>query len=478
VSATGVLVRKEVRALGGLWLAIAAGMLAGELPGHDLRELELLFYVLGALALGAASVGNEFRFGTMSQLLTLPVPRTRVLAAKLAVLAPALLGSVAIAVAVAAHGSLRWTQPADRPLLISLFVLPAVYGLTVAPWLALQTRSTLAGALFSGALAAMLLITGDRFGALLVGEAALDGFKMRVLWGGSALLVLWSAIGLGRSFLRLEVPDGTRSDVVLSLPSSKTVTFARRHPALLLAGKELRLQQLTVVASLMYVGLCVAVAAWHFRPTTLGNIIEVATALHLVVVAALAGAFSCAEERVLGTLDWQLLQPLRARTQFVVKAAVTMALVLVLTIGVPALVSTLLGVPVRDLPHPGRSAVLVAVLLSMSIYVSSASGSAAVAFCACAPSYMALFWFVNRVVLGLATVLRAVHGGRVVYVDTTWLSPAILLGLALLVLALAFDNYRRSDRSLRRTARQVATVAAVFAATSLAFAAAGRLLFF
>ena len=353
MSVTAALVRKEARALGGLWLIIAAGIVAGELPGHDLRELEVIVYVLGALGLGAASMGNGDRYGTMSQLLTLPVPRSGApLAAKLGVLTPALLGIAAIAVAFAAPGRLRWTQPADRPLLLSLFVLPVAYGFTVAPWLALKTRSALAGALFSGAMAALLLIAGDRMGAVVAGEAGLDWFKLRVLWGGSALLIAWSAVGLWRSFLRLEVSDAAASDVVLSLPTSRTATFAPRHPLLLLAAKELRLQQLTIVASLIYTGLCLALAARHFSPATLGNILEIATAIHLMVVAALAGAFSCAEERVLGTLDWQLLLPPSARTQFTVKALMAVGLVLLLTIGLPAVVSTLLGVPVGHLPRP------------------------------------------------------------------------------------------------------------------------------
>ena len=356
MSVTAALVRKEARALGGLWLIIAAGIVAGELPGHDLRELEVIVYVLGALGLGAASMGNEYRYGTMSQLLTLPVPRGRALAAKLGVLTPALLGIAAIAVAFAAPGRLRWTQPANRPLLLSLFVLPVAYGFTVAPWLALKTRSALAGALFSGAMAALLLIAGDRMGAVVAGEAGLDWFKLRVLWGGSALLIAWSAVGLWRSFLRLEVSDAAASDVVLSLPTSRTATFAPRHPLLLLAAKELRLRQLTIVASLIYTGLCLALAARHFSPATLGNILEIATAIHLMVVAALAGAFSCAEERVLGTLDWQLLLPPSARTQFTVKALMAVGLVLLLTIGLPAVVSTLLGVPVGHLPRPAIAA--------------------------------------------------------------------------------------------------------------------------
>jgi ABC-type transport system involved in multi-copper enzyme maturation permease subunit len=483
VSVTAALVRKELRAAAPLWLAIVAAMLAGELPGHDLRELELFFYGLGAVALGAASIGNEYHYGTMSQLLTQPVPRARVLASKLGVLAPALLGILALAVGVANQDFLRWMRPADRPLILSLFVLPVVYGFTVAPWLALKTRSTLAGALFSGAIAAMLLIAGDRFGALLVGEAALDAFKMRVLWGGSALLVVWSATSLWRSFMGLEVPDGTRSDVVLALPASSTVTFARRHPVLLLVGKELRLQQLTLVASLIYVGLCIALAGWHFSRGTLANILEVSTAVHLVVVAALAGAFSCAEERVLGTLDWQLLQPLRARTQFAIKAVTTIVLALVLTIGLPAVVYTLIGVPVRELPRPDKSALLIALLLPSSIYISSISTSAVVALCACLPSFMAVFRFVIRLVMGLSYQLYlGMHsrpGGVTVnfYVrPDARLGALVMLGVALLVLAFAYDNYRRVDRSLTRAAWQVGTVGGVFAATVLALAAGGRLL--
>jgi ABC-type transport system involved in multi-copper enzyme maturation permease subunit len=485
MNAAAVLLRKEVRAQAVPWLAITAAILAGELPGHDVRGSGMLVYVFGALALGAASIGHEYRHGTMSQLLTLPVHRATVLAVKIGVLTALLLVVAALGyVVLVPH--LRWNA-ADREAVVALFVLPPLYGLFVAPWLALKTRSTLAGTLFSGSLAALLVIAGDRIGAVrFASDREIDAFKMTVLWTGSSLLFVCAAVALWRSFQGLDVIEGVRADIALpaALRAARAPTPVRRNPFLLLAAKELRLQQLTFVASLLY---CVLYAVLWARRASLppfGEAIAVATTIHAIIVAALAGALSCAEERALGTLQWQLLQPMSARMQFAVKVAMTAALTFALALGLPALLSLFTGAFLHaSIGPPGHAALMLLLLLSGSIYLSSVAGSALIAFFACVPAFMVVFWFMTNVVVRVAVVvfglfhrlprgqiapgLHAVPGG---------LARLVWGVFVLLVLAFAFENHRDADRSPRRAVGQLLGLAALLVVTAAGFAAAGRFL--
>ena len=80
MSRAGILVRKELRALAGVWLATAATLVACALPSlRNYRDLGLAAYVGGAAALGAVAIGHEIRLGTLSHLLAQPVSRWRVL---------------------------------------------------------------------------------------------------------------------------------------------------------------------------------------------------------------------------------------------------------------------------------------------------------------------------------------------------------------------------------------------------------------
>lgn len=488
MSAAAALLAKEFRAAAPLSLAVLAGLLAGLVPvppQGDLRELGPLVYVIGALALGANAFGHEYRHGTLAQSLTQPVARSRILAAKMGVLA-ALLSAVAVVAAAAVFSRIRWAA-ADREALVALFVLPLAYGGVVAPWLTLVTRRTLAGTLFSGALAALLLLGGNWVGWLLFdSDAAIEAFKMRVLWIGSSLLVITAAVALWRSFARLQVADGPRSEVALpdAFRGGARTLAARRHPILLLVGKELRLQQLTFVASVLYTLLCVSLWARRESMALVTEAIAVATTIHALVVVALAGAFSCAEERALGTLEWQLLLPRSARAQFALKATATVALAGLLAIGVPALLSAVLGIPSRSLPRLDRASTTLLVLLSGSVYLSSISSSAVAVFLACVPAFMAGYWFLQNVAgrLAFATLLRLhppVPGTMPYVLPRADAAVATLIGaaLVLLVLGFAFENHRAADRSTRRIAMQVGIVAASLTACCVTSAAAGRILF-
>jgi hypothetical protein len=486
VSATTLLVRKEYRALAGLWLAVAAGVLLGELPEHDFRDFEVVLYVIGALGLGAACVGHEYRYGTLAQLLTQPVSRARLLAIKLSVLAAFLLALAALAGAVT-FAQLDWNARNSEGLR-ALFVLPLLYGLLVAPWLTLKTRNILAGTLFSGSLASLLFIVGDRIAAargLLLDDV--EAFRLNVVWTGSIVLCAWAAFSLWRSVATLEAVDGVRSELALpgGLRGRTSVELRRRHPLRVLAGKELRLQQLTFVPSALYV------AAFLFlrgRANMLfygDDALMAATVIHAVIVVALAGAMSCAEERVLGTLSWQLLQPVSGRVQFAVKLAMTLAVTLLLTLGLPALLFSVFGGISEPWRAPtGAVASALALLLAGSIYLSSVAPSAVSAFFLCVPAFLVESWYVQRILRTLAySILMALHPGRggkfprVIVRAGIPFEPIVVTAIVLLLLAFAFENHRRADRSLWRAARQIASLAAAAAAVFGGFAVAGHWLF-
>ena len=54
--------------------------------------------------------------------------------------------------------------------------------------------------------------------------------------------------------------------------------------------------------------------------------------VHLALVPILAGALASAEERRLGTLEWQVLQPTATWKQWLVKATVVIALSIVVSL--------------------------------------------------------------------------------------------------------------------------------------------------
>lgn len=485
---TLLLGRKELRAQAGLWLAVVGAMLAGlvPLPRGGVSGLGWLFYVVGVLALGANVMGHELRHGTLAQLFMQPVPRRRILAAKMAVLALLLSGAAAVAVSAIFHQSSWHTYPSDRPFTIAFFVLPLAYGFLVAPWLTLLSGNPLAGMLFSAALATLLLLGGTWLGTWQSDVALeIDAVRLRVLWTGSALLCVGGAIGLTRSFLHGQVAGGVGADITFpSVFGATRSTAARRRPrTLLLAAKELRLQQLTFVPPLIYVVVCLTLWTRRTSMREFTSAALVASVVHAVIVAALAGAFSCAGERALGTFAWQTLQPMAARTQFAIKAAVTIALAFALAYGLPVVVLPLLGVDIR-LIWPDPSFGMLLVLLSGSMFLSSVSSNPVAAVFSCIPAFMATFWFSQQVAGRIGLIIWMALGwlhplprGYFIPVVRGWNAFAVEVFFALVLLAFAFENQRLVDGSPARTVRQVVLLAAALIIAAAIAGAAGRLLF-
>ena len=79
------MIAKEIRALVPAWTAASAGLVACALL-RDLSPFGIPAYFIGAATLGAMSTGHEFGSRTLPLMLTLPVPRRRILLTKLVVL--------------------------------------------------------------------------------------------------------------------------------------------------------------------------------------------------------------------------------------------------------------------------------------------------------------------------------------------------------------------------------------------------------
>jgi hypothetical protein len=339
-------VRKEARALLPWWLGVAAAttataMLARRNAGfpHFRNDQELwvvIVHVLGVLAVAALSIGHELTHGTLSSLLVQPVSRVRVLSMKLLVLIPA-------AVALGMLGDWFFLDrylpgtAAARPLLVWG---PVVAAIGLVPLLTVLTRKPLGGVVFAIAIPGLILVASERFYSLRQSPHALT-----ITWYGTLIVSALGALVLFRQFPRLQTAgDGasassavptTRERLAASAGAMRTVA-ARRHWIWLLVKKDLRLQPLTLAVSGLYLLVAVMVmVVQRLDPSYVGPTVGAVSVLHGVFIALLAGSFSSAEERHLGTLASGILLPMAAWRQWSIKVAVTVGLALALAIGLP-----------------------------------------------------------------------------------------------------------------------------------------------
>ncbi len=433
----------------------------------------ILAYILGAVTLGAMSIGHEYSHRTLTPLLAQPVARGRVLQIKLVVLA-IILGTLAV-LAVGAWG----TDPllvGFRPRLV-LGVLPLAFGLCMAPWLTMVGRGPLAGIVFTLAVWSLVWVLATALGLTITS-----------FWQATLVLCPIGAVMTWRTFVRLEDTGGSQVDVDLSawfIESKADRQPVRPQSRLwLLVRKELRLQQATFVVSGLYVAVCVAViVVRQFDPTVMTGALYFATFLNSGLVSLMAGSIAIAEERSLGAAEWHTLLPFALWRQWLIKASVALGLTFALAV-VPALILEALNAEtgLRD----GMEPPTVIALCIVALYVSSVSSSGLRALLASLPAIgvtMALAltamrligWAAEPAILWLARALRSMfpldRGIHPWWIANSGLLLAI--GFLLLLLGLSYANYRRAALSSRRTVRQVAWLAAygvgAFLLSTLAF---------
>jgi len=465
---------KEIRALLPLWGGSIAALVAASVWRQDgPLDVGLYAYVVGSLAIGAHSIGQEYAHGTLPMLLSQPTDRRRVYVLKFLVSAGMLLTLAALAGAAVSGGSRpeRWQ--------VALFVLPAFLGLCLAPLVTMVCRSSLAGTILSGGVAGLTWAMTAAVAWFWFGVDAGAGDGVILGRWALAMIVLCLLGGLlgWRRFARLEAT--VAASRALHLPRwQRGVTTARRYAPLgALAAKEVHLQQLTlVVAGLYLVGWAILLLARSYIPTLSAIPPGALVLLYCVGLVIMIGALASAEERQHGTLACQLLQPAPAWTQWMVKVGVTFGLALVLGAGLPILLIRLAPhEALRGLPRPGDFVVLILLLTAGSIYISSLCCSGVRAMVAALPVGIGVLFYIQVVRAALGWTTSKLAGPWMGHIVSGTVAPfsidpgdAALVATRVLAFTLvpllvwfAFVNHRSSERTVRRVVPQVASIAAL-----------------
>ena len=420
-------VAKEVRALLPAWIACVFAMGAAVLSGPRSHDLGVIAYGFGSVALGAQSIGHEYTHRTLTLLLSQPASRRRLLLMKLGVLTAMLLTLAAVAWLIL----LRPEEP-------SWVFASILNGLILAPLLTMVCRSPLGGVVFSGAAPFWMSVLG-RF------------VNAGVLWGITLGAAAAAAIASWRLFMRLEAIDGRGPEMRLpqTLRRWTTATIAAsadhartRHPVWLLVKKELHLQQMTFTVAGVSVLFWITESAFtRIVPGFVGFPLPVVSILYGALLAVLIGSLASAEERQIGTLEWQLLLPMATWKQWAVKVGTTLGLAGLLSFGL-ALVLAAGRVGVN-----GWHAGAILILTTCSLYVSSLCRSAVRAL------------MVSGSVM-LPVSLLLLRAASVYENPPRALVAVPLAAVVALMLWFALENHRSAGQSAGRVSRQVMWITA------------------
>lgn len=476
-----VAVMKEIRALLPTWVACTVAISAGAMVADPkIIGAGILAYGLGSIALGAQSIGHEYSYRTLALLLSQPSDRRRLILLKFGVLISMLatLTVVAWSVLVNDNGEFIRGWTGHEP---ALLVVAALCSLFVAPWLTMLCRSTLAGMVLSVAVPGSLLVMGDVIGVAKYGfggGALIDRFKLAFLWWGMFVVCAVAAVSSWRMFIRLEAIDGRGPDVHLpqwlrgriQTRDESSGLVRRRHPVWLLARKELRLQQMTFVLVGLYIlGWGTVSLLEHFIPEFPLIPLGALAVLYFGLLSILIGSLASAEERQLGTLEWQVLLPMATWKQWMVKVGTVLGLAALLGVGLPALL-WFIGPSSHYHELPGAwqmTAVVVVLLTTCSLYLSSVCSSGVRAMVLSLPVVVGALvftqvvastvrWALYHPFVGSPGVLpRALRPTPPFKALTIYLALVMAAGLIALLLRLALINHRSAERSATRIWQQV-----------------------
>ena len=390
--------RVEVGAqMPGVFLAfLAAGIHA--VDPKETRDITGPVCAAACLWLLANAFGSEFEHRTLGQLLVQPCSRGRIYLQKLGV-AGILGGMAAVAYLMADVGPSLWGRKA------ALLPLGAwILGLASAPLFTLITRSTLAGFLFSLTVPVALFVIPvawlDLYHARHHRELPFPSREEQwLLWSGGAIYLSATALAGLRVFCRLEWREGGAGGG--SAPGLHAFTggldrwlgrrWLRQPATAQLIRKELRLHVVPWLVAGILVGLwglSLLVRKWA-PESELG--LAAANPSTATLFAGILGAFvflvtgasAIAEERALGTLEWQWTQPIPMARQWKIKVGVAAALALTLGLILPA-VLVWLGFDAKVLSaafgQPDWQSIVfyalsLAALFITSLYASSVSQS-------------------------------------------------------------------------------------------------------
>ncbi len=416
--------KKEVRALLPLWATAVAAVATISLVFPEWPTSARMIYGLLSISLAAMSIGQEYLYGTMAALLTLPATRRRLLANKLAALAPML-----VTLALLARILLPPDPAFDRNT--ALPRLSLLFAVLSAPFFTMLCRSPLGGVAFA---------FGFPGGMQLL---ATTGWHPWVLGTASGLAVL----GGWQLFMRLEVIDAGSASLDLPRWFRGPST-----PAWLLVQKELRLQQMAFLVATFYVLLwSVVTTVWWDDPRVPGTLAVVGSA-YGGLLAVLVGALASAEERQMQTLEWQLLMPIAGWKQWTVKVCVAIGVALALCLVMPIVLAA------GEMGFSLVPAAGVIVVTVGSLYISSLCRSSLAAMAIAGPVMFTVL------LAAVSWVAPAVLGGALYY-------PLVLVTIAFLALALwfAYANHTSAGRDTARVSWQLAWMALLLTVLRVAY---------
>ena len=349
---------------------------------------------LACLWICANAFGSEFEHRTLGQLLVQPRSRGRIYLEKLGV-AGGIAGTAAVIFFLTPSGSGVTGDPQ---------ILLLILGLSSAPFFTLISRSTLAGFVFTLAVPmALYLVLQTLLDVYHAGVyptlADRSSEEKALLWAGGAIYLGATALAGWRVFERLEWREGGAGGG--SAPGLHALTGAwdrwlgRRWlgqaATAQLIRKELRLHVVPWLVAGILVGLWVLsllVRKWA-PESELGvaaantSTVTLCAGMLGTFIFLITGACAIAEERVLGTLEWQWTQPIPMARQWKIKVGVATALALTLGLVLPAALvwlgfdaealETTFGQP--DWQPIAAYAVALAALFATSLYASSVSQS-------------------------------------------------------------------------------------------------------
>jgi hypothetical protein len=413
---------------------LAAGVNAMLAKGvfEGLSGFAALANALACLWICANAFGSEFEHRTLGQWLVQPRSRGDLYREKLGV-----AGGIAGTAAVIFFLTTSQSMAHDSLDLALILGFPLILGLASAPFFTLMSRSTLAGFVFTltvpMALYMILRTLLDVYHARVYPDLLFhqSSEEQGVLWAGGVIYLGAMALASWRVFKRLEWREGGAGGS--STPELYAVTGAwdrwigRRwlgQPATAqLIRKELRLHVVPWLVAGILVGLwglSLLVRKWA-PESELG--VAAANPYTVTLCAGILGAFiflvtgasAIAEERVLGTLEWQWTQPISMARLWKIKVGVATALALTLGLILPtALIwlgfdadslSTTFGKPEWQ-PIAAYVAALAA-FFATSLYASSVSHSSMKAV-ALTPLLLGSLWAVGA--LTIWTVVLTLDG--------------------------------------------------------------------
>ncbi|HET9372764.1 MAG TPA: hypothetical protein VFO19_21015 [Vicinamibacterales bacterium] len=483
--------------------AVAAVTAAGVVSNaRSLDLIAILTYAIAPIGLGALVVGHEFTHRTLAAQLTLPVRRWQLLAAKSVVLAAAL-----VAVGAAAHwaAEFRFGHAGYAARFgadghgVNLLILPLACGFFLAPAFTMLARSTLAGIVFSVAVPLGCWTFGQVLsGSELAGQPADHPLGM-ALSAGSIQTAFVVACGLGTLGMWLGFQRLSAIDSDIGRPAGRPLTPPtpedgrvwtppiRRPVWWRLLAKEMRLQRMTMAVAVLYaIAVAVLVKNQEQWPGLYRTMADGVTYLYALFVAVLAGSLASAEERQLGTLEWQTLLPMAAWKQGLIKVATTFAIALGLGIGVPYAMSAMLSsselvslMGGRELPEFLAASVVMTI---GGFYVSSLSSSGIRALILSFPLFAGVAF------VGLLTVTAAGFvasrlisrqsvqsllpeiGRQEMGVITAWVALGYVLAIGAFlgwIVTLAIGNHHSAERGSALVRRQLVRIAAVVISAAL-----------